>query len=108
VLPGWSCEATEWYNSPMPSPRFQFRLSTLFWVVTASALCAGILRVFWGTEALILGFSAGTSVAGFACVAYGARMMVATGSTWAWLLAVVGFFLIFAGLCGGCVHVVGD
>jgi hypothetical protein len=92
----------------MAFSRFQFRLSTLFWIVTASAVCAAMLRAFWGTEAFILGCAAVTSVAGFACVAYGTRMMVTTGSTWAWLSAVVGFFLIFAGLCGGCVHVVAD
>src|SRR5258708_5600361 len=88
--------------TPIARPPFQFRLRTLLIGVTISGICAGMLRTFWGADALILGGAAGTSVAGLACMVYGFGMIdVVRAAIWPMLLAFIGFILIFAGLFVG-------
>jgi hypothetical protein len=85
----------------MRRPRFQFRLSTLLIAVAVSGVSVGMLRAFFGPEALI--FRIAISIcAGFAFMAIGTKMAnVATDAIWPPLLSLVGLIVASAGLCVG-------
>jgi hypothetical protein len=83
--------------------RFQFRLSTLLWIVTGTAIYVGVMRAIWGDNELMLVASAVHGVTGFASMIYGTRMIdVTNGNPWSRLVVIFGFLLISVGLVAGC------
>jgi len=94
----------------MPRPRFQFRLATIFLVVTCSAICCAVARTDIGQAILAITTNPVVAVAaivGLATMVYGARMVVeANRPTWPWppLLVILGFLMIYGAICGGALY----
>lgn len=83
----------------MGKPPFQFGLSRLLLFIGAFAAFLAVLRLLWGTMALVIGAAA----TGFACFISGAGKIETNSSVWSVLLVLLGVFLIAAAFCGGFV-----
>jgi hypothetical protein len=80
--------------------RLQFRLSTLFLIVTCLAVFFAVVR----TTTLAGTIVGGAILTGLAMMTYGATVILEANPAWPALFVILGYLLIFAAICGGSLY----